>query len=72
MGQDGAEDHVADDSPQEKGHASGPPDAVPDGGFRAWLQVAGTFCVYLNTWFVCQILDTSCESLRIMGSVGAS
>ena len=27
-------------------------DGVPDGGFRAWLQVVGTFCIYLNTWQV--------------------
>ena len=22
----------------------------PDGGFIAWLQVAGAFCLFLNTW----------------------
>lgn len=23
---------------------------VPNGGFKAWLQVAGAFCLFLNTW----------------------
>lgn len=22
----------------------------PDGGFYAWLQVAASFCIFLNTW----------------------
>ena len=26
------------------------PSAVPDGGFLAWLQCFGAFCVYFNTW----------------------
>lgn len=25
---------------------------APDGGFQAWLQVAGSFCIFLNTWSV--------------------
>lgn len=25
---------------------------IPDGGFFAWLQVAGAFCIFFNTWFV--------------------
>jgi hypothetical protein len=24
---------------------------TPNGGFRAWLQVAGVFCLYFNTWY---------------------
>lgn len=24
---------------------------TPNGGFRAWLQVAGAFCLYFNTWY---------------------
>ena len=27
-------------------------DEIPDGGFFAWLQVAGAFCIFFNTWFV--------------------
>ena len=27
-------------------------DKIPDGGFFAWLQVAGAFCIFFNTWFV--------------------
>lgn len=23
---------------------------VPNGGFKAWLQVAGAFCLFFNTW----------------------
>ena len=25
---------------------------IPDGGLFAWLQVAGAFCIFLNTWYV--------------------
>lgn len=25
---------------------------APNGGLHAWLQVAGAFCLYLNTWWV--------------------
>ncbi len=25
---------------------------IPDGGFFAWLQVAGAFCIFFNTWYV--------------------
>ena len=27
-------------------------DKIPDGGFFAWLQVAGAFCIFFNTWYV--------------------
>ena len=23
---------------------------IPNGGFKAWLQVVGAFCIFLNTW----------------------
>jgi hypothetical protein len=23
---------------------------VPNGGYKAWLQVAGAFCLFFNTW----------------------
>jgi len=26
------------------------PDVPPDGGFRAWLQVAGGFFIFFNIW----------------------
>ncbi len=26
------------------------PPPVPDGGFQAWLQVAGSFMLFFNTW----------------------
>lgn len=32
-----------------KNEASGPP-PPPDGGFEAWSQVAGGFCLFFNTW----------------------
>ena len=31
------------------GHGGGD---APDGGFLAWLQVAGAFCLFFNTWGV--------------------
>jgi hypothetical protein len=31
----------------EKEHDPGPP---PNGGFRAWLQVAGSFFLFFNCW----------------------
>lgn len=45
----------------ENGHAKEEPvetleassNKIPDGGFFAWLQVAGAFCIFFNTWFVC-------------------
>lgn len=44
----------------EKGHAreeaaatlEASSNKIPDGGFFAWLQVAGAFCIFFNTWFV--------------------
>lgn len=44
----------------EKGHAKEEPaetlealsNKIPDGGFFAWLQVAGAFCIFFNTWCV--------------------
>ncbi len=35
-------------APERKSTSSGP----PDGGFQAWLQVAGAFCLYFNSWLV--------------------
>lgn len=40
------------------------PSAPPNGGFKAWLQVLGAFCIFLNTWWVitsqdCQINQVS-------------
>lgn len=26
-------------------------DGIPNGGLRAWLQVLGSFMVFLNTWY---------------------
>ena len=26
------------------------PSPIPNGGFDAWLQVAGSFCLFFNTW----------------------
>lgn len=28
-----------------------PADGIPNGGLRAWLQVLGSFMVFLNTWY---------------------
>lgn len=36
---------------QEKANTTGY-DAPPDGGLKAWLQVAGSFFLYFNTWYV--------------------
>lgn len=30
------------------------PGLPPDGGLRAWLQVAGCFFLYFNVWYVFQ------------------
>lgn len=49
----------------EKGHIKGKEPAetleasshkIPDGAFFAWLQVAGAFCIFFNTWFVYNML----------------
>jgi hypothetical protein len=26
---------------------------IPNGGLKAWLQVLGSFLLFLNTWYVC-------------------
>lgn len=26
--------------------------SIPNGGLKAWLQVAGSFCLSFNTWYV--------------------
>ena len=38
------------EEPAKTGQTSS--DQIPDGGFFAWLQVAGAFCIFFNTWFV--------------------
>lgn len=25
--------------------------SIPNGGFKAWLQVVGTFFIFFNTWY---------------------
>jgi len=35
--------------PQEK------PD-IPNGGLTAWLQVLGSFVLFLNSWYCCHVL----------------
>ena len=47
-----AEAQLASSKEAEEGESTTQTDEVPDGGFRAWVQVASTFCIYLNTWFV--------------------
>ena len=44
---------VEKDYPKESAEALQPSlDKIPDGGIFAWLQVAGAFCIFFNTWFV--------------------
>lgn len=42
------------DSATPTGESAAPaawsPPPVPDGGFQAWLQVAGAFMLFFNTW----------------------
>ena len=52
MSQNEIENTHADPEAEEKSDEQTQSHTVPDGGFRAWLQVAGTFCIYLNTWSV--------------------
>ena len=42
---------LADDEAEEKGNV---PDtiAVPNDGLKAWLQVAGSFLMMSNTWWI--------------------
>lgn len=44
---------TADDSPTAESTSSvedASPSAIPNGGLIAWLQVAGSFCLYFCTW----------------------
>lgn len=57
---DGSVKPLAEKQPIEEEAASPPPSAVsappnqppppPDGGFKAWVQVAGSFFLILNCW----------------------
>ena len=40
---------VGGDLTREKSADPGPP---PNGGFQAWLQVAGSFFLFFNAWYV--------------------
>lgn len=44
-------------------------DAPPDGGLKAWLQVAGSFFLYFNTWYVHLTLQSKIEQ-QLMRSFG--
>ena len=37
------------DTPKPEVHPAGPP-PPPNGGLTAWLQVAGAFMIFFNTW----------------------
>ena len=39
------------------------PSTIPNGGFNAWLQVAGSFCLFFNTWYASPGLTNSAASL---------
>ena len=47
-----AEEQLSSSKEAEEGDSTRQTNEVPDGGFTAWVQVASTFCIYLNTWFV--------------------
>lgn len=61
--------HLANDSSvevsksvdQRDASPSDGPKPKPNGGIQAWLQVAGSFILYLNTWgeLGCPVLETS-------------
>lgn len=36
-----------------------PVNSIPDGGLLAWLQVAGSFCLYFCTWGNVPVLRVS-------------
>jgi hypothetical protein len=38
------------DEPRQKASVSDT-SSIPNGGLKAWLQVAGTFFVFFNTWY---------------------
>jgi len=42
------ETSVTNDTPEAPVKPEGP----PDGGLRAWSQVAGAFILFFNTWYV--------------------
>lgn len=39
-------------APKPPAGPPGPPFEVPDGGLTAWLQVAGGWALFFNTWYV--------------------
>ena len=56
---------LASSKEDEKGEHTTRTDDIPDGGFRAWVQVASTFCIYLNTWSACPIPICRIEDLEL-------
>jgi len=39
-----------DKSEERQATPASAPDTVPNGGLVAWVQVAGAFCIFFNTW----------------------
>lgn len=40
-------------------------DEIPDGGLIAWLQVAGSFALFFNSWYVLTPFPGSSEVARV-------
>lgn len=38
--------------PEANGEKGAEPSPPPNGGFKAWLQVAGSFFLFFNAWYV--------------------
>jgi hypothetical protein len=36
---------------EEKEKQPSPADPIPNGGFKAWLQVFGAFLLFFNSWY---------------------
>ena len=43
-----------------------PSHEIPNGGFKAWLQVLGSFLLFLNSWFVSPPLNPTPRACHLI------
>lgn len=45
-------------------------DEIPDGGLVPWLQVAGTFALFFNSWYVLRTMHCNLLGIPYIGRGG--
>lgn len=44
-------------------------DAPPNRGFQAWMQVVGSFFLFLNSWYASSPSNAGCVLITIQGAL---